>query len=149
MRKEVSISELVPLFREILSKGGSVKFSPKGKSMLPMLSDTGDEVILVKKNNYKKYDVVLYHRRYDDSYVLHRIVRVRKDGSFTLCGDNMLLREQGIAQGDIIGAVSRFSHNGVERSADELSYKFYSRSLLLKKQLHWITAKAVRTFRGK
>ena len=71
----VSMEELVPLIREVLSNGQSVRFSPKGTSMLPMLRQGIDSVVLSPVTcRLKKYDIPLYQRD-DGSYILHRIIK--------------------------------------------------------------------------
>ena len=45
-KKELPFEEMMPLIIERLSVGGEVKISPKGVSMLPMLRQGKDSVIL-------------------------------------------------------------------------------------------------------
>ena len=74
------LDELMPLISERLSAGGSVRFSPHGTSMLPMLKDGRDQVVLSPlPDKLKKYDLPLY-RRENGQYVLHRIVKVVPEG---------------------------------------------------------------------
>ena len=55
--------------------GQSVRFSPRGVSMLPMLRQGRDSVVLSPApKQLRKYDLPLY-RRDDGSYVLHRVVK--------------------------------------------------------------------------
>ena len=58
-----------------------------GTSMLPMLRQ-GKDKVMIKKPCFplKKFDVPLYTNY--DHITLHRIVRVRRDGSYVICGDN-------------------------------------------------------------
>ncbi len=60
LNKQVPISELVPVFKEILNSGSNVNFTPRGVSMLPMLRDNCDTVTLTKPTKLKKYDVVFF-----------------------------------------------------------------------------------------
>ena len=60
----VRLEELMPLIRERLAAGESVRFSPHGTSMLPMLKDGRDQVILSPlPEKLKKYDLPLYQRK--------------------------------------------------------------------------------------
>ena len=86
MNKQVPISELVPIFKEILNSGSNVNFTPRGVSMLPMLRDNCDTVTLSKPTKLKKYDVVFFYHKPTNSYVLHRIVKVNSDGTYNICG---------------------------------------------------------------
>lgn len=63
-----------------------------GTSMCPFLHP-GDIAYLNRiPSAPKRGDIVLFTRA-DGSFVLHRVFRVKKDGSFLLLGDNQLLPE--------------------------------------------------------
>lgn len=87
---------LEPIIREKLSMGGRVIIKPKGTSMLPLIRQGIDEVELspLPSGRLKKYDIPFYKRK-NGQFVLHRIVRVKKD-SYVLCGDNQNELEFGI-----------------------------------------------------
>ena len=56
--REHSFQELLPLIREQLSRGECVRISPKGTSMLPMLRQGMDTVVLAPvPEHLKKYDI--------------------------------------------------------------------------------------------
>ena len=79
MSKEVVIDDVIDIMIEKLNSGGTVTFTPKGKSMLPMLRD-GEDVVVLSKPNGKLhlFDIPLY-RRSNGAYVLHRIVNFDAD----------------------------------------------------------------------
>lgn len=125
LEHNVQLEELMPLFRECLASGQSVRFLPRGTSMLPMLRQGKDAVVLSPvPQRLKKYDLPLY-RRENGQYVLHRIVKVGKN--YTCMGDNQFWKETGLAHAQMIGVVSAFSRNGTEHSVNELGYRFYCR----------------------
>ena len=58
--KELQLEQLMPLWKERLEAGQSVRFSPKGISMLPLLRQGTDSVLLSPPTaRLKKYDIVL------------------------------------------------------------------------------------------
>lgn len=127
MIKEVRLAELYPVMKEMLDSGGTVNFNPHGTSMLPMLHDDGDRVILKKPDGeLKKYDLPLY-RRTDGTFVLHRVVRRPENGVYTMCGDNQWVLEKGITHDQIIGVVIGFERKGKKISAENKLYKLYAR----------------------
>ncbi|MEE1319487.1 MAG: S24/S26 family peptidase, partial [Ruminococcus sp.] len=106
MNKEVSMDDIIGILTEKLESGGTVTFTPRGKSMLPMLRDGEDVVVLSKpQGRLHLFDVPLY-RRSNGLYVLHRIVDFDADGSYVMCGDNQFEIERGINKEQIIGYVS-------------------------------------------
>lgn len=120
-----SMDALMPLFREQLSAGESVRFSPNGTSMLPLLRQETDSVVLSPvTERLKKYDLPLY-RRDNGKYVLHRIVQA--GDTYTCVGDNQFTLEKGIRHDQIIGIVTAVERGNVRHSTDEWQYKLYCR----------------------
>lgn len=125
MSKEVAIDDVIDIMVEKLNSGGTVTFTPKGKSMLPMLRDGEDVVVLSKPSGrLHLFDIPLY-RRSNGVYVLHRIVNFDADGSYVLCGDNQFTLEHGIKDSDIIGVVTAFYRKGKAYSVNSFSYRLY------------------------
>ena len=84
--REIRLELLMPLIKERLAAGQSVRFSPKGTSMLPMLRQGIDSVVLSPlPKRLGKYDLPLYQRD-NGQFVLHRIVAA--EDSYTCIGDN-------------------------------------------------------------
>lgn len=123
-----SLEDLMPLIREQLACGKAVRFSPKGRSMLPMLKENRDSVVLSPvPERLLKYDLPLYQRE-NGKYVLHRIVEVSEDRkTYTMMGDHQLAKERGIRHDQIIGVVTAFYRNGRKYSVDNPTYKVYCR----------------------
>jgi len=120
----VSLDTIMPLIREQLAAGESVKFSPRGISMLPMLRQGVDSIVLSPlPPQLKKYDIPLYQRA-SGAYVLHRIVAV-EDGSYTMMGDNQFVAEKGIAHSQLIGVVTAFYRGEKKHNVTDFSYRIY------------------------
>lgn len=124
-KMRVNLAELLPIIDEQLQAGKEVCFSPNGISMLPMLRPARDSVILkAAGQRLKKYDLPMY-RRDDGQFVLHRVVKIEKDGTYTMCGDNQYAREKGIKKHQIIGIVSGFYRDEQYISCNHILYKIY------------------------
>ncbi len=125
MNKEVSINDIIDIMIEKLERGGTVTFTPKGKSMMPMLRDGEDIVVLSKpKGRLRLFDVPFYKRK-DGTYVLHRVVGFNSDGSYILCGDNQFAKEHGIRDEDIVAVMTGFCRNGKPYTLDSPTYALY------------------------
>ena len=122
---EVHLDTLMPLVCERLNNGASVWFSPKGFSMLPMLRQGTDRVLLSPlPEKLKKYDLPLY-RRDNGQYVIHRIIRVGE--SHTCIGDNQFDLEYGVRTDQMIAVVTAFTRGSKEISVNSLTYQLYCR----------------------
>ena len=121
----IPLDELMPLIRERLAAGESVRLSPHGTSMLPMLKDGRDQVILSPlPDKLRKYDLPLY-RRDNGQYVLHRVIKAKD--CYTCMGDNQFAAEKGLRHDQMIAVVKSFVRKGKEYSTDCLRYKVYCR----------------------
>ncbi|MFA6861842.1 MAG: S24/S26 family peptidase [Bacilli bacterium] len=109
INKEEKLEHLVPVFKELFSLNKEVSFTPYGTSMEPTIDSGKDEVTLVKPENIKKLDIVLYQRK-SGQYVLHRIYKITKDSTYTMCGDGLVHLEKGIKPEQIIGLVISYTH---------------------------------------
>ena len=114
---------LIPLLTEGLRAGQSVRFSPRGTSMLPMLREGRDSIVLSPvSGRLKKYDLPLY-RRDDGKYILHRVVHV--GDTYTCMGDNQFVPEPGIRQDQLLGVVTAFYRGEKCHSVSSPFYRCY------------------------
>lgn len=121
----VALDDLMPLIQERLTAGQQVRFSPQGTSMLPMLRQGKDTVVLSPvPERLSKYDLPLY-RLDDGKYVLHRIIRV--GDTYTCRGDHLYKTENNIRHDQMIAVVTGFSRGGAMYSTKALVYRFYCR----------------------
>ena len=115
----------MPLFRERLEAGQKIRFSPRGISMLPMLRQGKDSVVLSPLPEVlRKYDLPLYQRS-DGKYILHRIVSVGQ--TYTCIGDNQYSYEPGVRREQMIALVTSFTRGKREISVEDPLYRLYCR----------------------
>lgn len=122
---DVALEEIMPLIRECMAKGQSVRFYPHGVSMLPMLRPGKDSVLLsAPPEVLKKHDLVLFQRR-NGTYALHRIVRAGQ--TYALVGDNQTRLEWGIRRDQVIAIVSAYYRGEKEYAVSHAGYRLYCR----------------------
>ena len=119
------VETLMPLMRESLAAGRSVRFYPRGVSMLPMLRQGVDSVRLSPITApLRKYDIPFYQRD-DGKYVLHRIIGAGP--RYTCMGDNQFVPEPGLRQDQMIAVVTAFYRGDREIPVTAWGYRFYCR----------------------
>ncbi len=124
MRKVLPMTEIAPMIEKAFEDGKEFNLITAGTSMLPMLRDRKDTVVLRKVDGkLKKYDLPLY-KRADGSFVLHRIVGKGKEG-YRMSGDNQLAIEYPVTDGQIVAVVSAYIKDGKRTSVNSIAYKFY------------------------
>ena len=122
-KKSMHLDDLMPLIREQLDSGASVRIHPRGTSMLPMIREGVDSVVLSKlPEKLAKYDVILYQRE-NGQYVLHRLVNAGEP--YTFIGDNQFDKEDGITREQLIARVSSFYRGDKKIGVDKPLYRFY------------------------
>ena len=105
-------------FEEEISHTGKLIYTNVGDSMMPLIRQNRDLLIIEKvSGRLKKYDVPLY-KRDSGQYVLHRIIKVRKD-DYVMCGDNRWQKEYGITNRHIIGVLTGVIRDGKTISVND------------------------------
>ena len=104
---------------------GRIIYMNKGNSMMPLIKQ-GRDVLIIERcdGRLKKYDIPLYKRE-SGQYVLPRILKVKED-SYVLCGDNRAEREYGVRDSQILGVLTGIIRDGRELSLNTLRYRIYT-----------------------
>ncbi len=128
---------------QYLSENGTLTYSNKGTSMLPLLREGKDMFTLKRKEaeRCRVGDVVLYKRPPKD-YVLHRVVEVREN-DYVILGDNCITYEYGITDSDILGVMTGFIRGGREYSIESSGYRLYTFIMLHTKGIRIFTRRGL------
>ncbi len=124
--EEVYLADAIGVIDEVLATGGEFHLFPKGTSMLPLIVQGTDSVILQRNTACpaKKHDIAFY-RRSNGQFVLHRVMKIAKDGTYTMCGDNQVVLEPSIHPSQIIGYVSKIYKGDKQLCLTSLRYRIY------------------------
>ena len=111
-------------FEEQIALYGRIVYTNVGDSMMPLIKQ-GRDVLIIEKpaRKLKKYDIPLY-KRDSGQYVLHRIIGKGRDG-YRMCGDNRISVERGITDAHIIGVLVGIIRDGKEIRLDTVGYRLY------------------------
>lgn len=125
MSVKIHLEDYYPLIRETLDQGGTFSLTVTGQSMFPFIVGNRDQVTLSPvPEKLKKNDLPLY-RRSNGQFVLHRVVKVEKDGTYTCCGDHQWWREKGLKHEQMIGLSTAYVRKGKKLTNRNLLYKAY------------------------
>lgn len=131
MSQKVKIETLRPFIDECFKQGKSFTFKPSGVSMLPFIRGGRDDVTIEPFNgSAEKYDVVFF-RRADGKYVMHRIIGKEKDG-YVICGDNQYNTEK-VTEDMIFALVKGVSRDGKDIDMNGVAYKIYCETLFARR----------------
>lgn len=123
---EYYLSDAIDVIEEILAGGGEFRIYPRGTSMLPLIVQGKDSVVLKRdfQHTARKHDIAFYCRD-DGHYVLHRVMKIKKDGTYVMCGDNQTELEQNIRKEQIIGCVCEIYKGEKRVSVRSIRYRVY------------------------
>lgn len=99
------IAEIWELARPLLDAGGCFRLWPRGKSMLPLLREGRDSVLLASPKDVKVGDILLAKTE-GGAFLLHRAVKITDKGVL-LAGDALLRCEGPLPPDAILGKVVR------------------------------------------
>ena len=112
-------------FEEILNRDGKLFYTNVWDSMMPLIRQGRDLLVIEKiTGKPKKYDIPLY-RRDNGQYVLHRILRVRKN-DYVICGDNRWFKETGVTDRHIVGILTYLVRDGRKIPLNTWKYRLYA-----------------------
>ncbi len=101
----VDTREYVSALKELTDEGKTVSMLIAGNSMSPFLVHRRDSIYFQKpQRELKKGDMVFYQRD-SGQYVMHRICKVCKDGTYDIVGDNQTEIEHGIRKDQIFALI--------------------------------------------
>ena len=116
----------MPSFEEVLEKDGELYFTNVGYSMYPLIKQREDILRIVKADTFKKGDIILYKSNIDH-YVLHRILKIKKDKIIT-AGDYNYHKDQPITKDQILGlllSIKKKDGTLIDLSRDKKGRKFW------------------------
>ena len=113
-------------FEEVLEKDGQLFFTNVGYSMYPLIRQREDILHIVKTNVFKRGDIILYKSE-ADHYVLHRILRIKKD-KIICAGDYNYFKDKPITKEQVLGllvAIKKIDGKEIDLSKDKKARKFW------------------------
>lgn len=112
-------------FEDEIKRTGRIIYTNVGDSMMPLIKQGRDVLVIsVVNGRLKRYDIPLY-KRDSGQYVLHRILKVRKN-DYVICGDNRFNKEYGITDRHIIGVLSGIIRDGREIPVTNIKCRIYA-----------------------
>lgn len=115
---------LMPKILALLEVCDAVPLVITGGSMTPFLVHQRDTVYLSKPRRHLKRGDMIFYRRDDGRYVLHRIYQV-KDGAYWLVGDAQTGIEPGIRPDQVIALVNAVRRKGKLIKPGDISWEFF------------------------
>ena len=122
--KKIGDDGLVKIILYKLSCGEKVALTVTGNSMLPFLADGRDRVILQRIEKLPKKGDIVFYRRKNGAYVLHRVVK-RRGELFYFSGDAQLRVEGPVGKGQLLAVCKEVERDGKTIKSGDISWLSY------------------------
>ena len=113
-------------FEEVLEKDGELFFTNVGYSMYPLIKQREDILHIVRIESFKKGDIILFKSDIDH-YVLHRVLKIKKDKIIT-AGDYNYFKDKPITREQVLGLlvdIKKKDGTLIDLSKDKKARKFW------------------------
>lgn len=124
LAKKLSDDGLVKIILYKLSCGEKVALTVTGNSMNPFLKNERDKAVLQKLEKEPKKGDIVFYRRKNGAYVLHRVVK-KKGNSFYFSGDAQTRVEGPIEKKQLLAVCKEVERNGKTFSSKSLLWLLY------------------------
>ncbi len=133
MLTERKAAELLPLIEAAFAKGGYFRLWPSGRSMLPLLREGVDSVLLAPPDEIRLYDILLVKTE-EGKFLLHRAVAITEEG-ILLAGDNLLSTEGPFPPEAVLARVVRIYRGERELMPHSPRQRRYVRRRIARRQI--------------
>ena len=122
----VDIDAYMPVLRELLAQGQSVSLTVTGESMSPFLRHGRDQIRLAAVTAPPKRGDMVFFRRRNGQYIMHRVLRRMPDGNYAVIGDGQQQVEFPIAPEQIFAVVTQVCRKGVWLGPESFWWRFFA-----------------------
>ena len=123
-KRVVDIYEYMAMLRELVEEGKEVSLLITGNSMSPFLIHERDYIYFKKPDRPLRRGDMVFYRRKNGQYVMHRICRVTAEG-FDIVGDGQSVIERGVRREQIFGLITRVRRKGKLLTEGDFWWEFF------------------------
>lgn len=123
--RQIDAREYISTLKELTKEGKEVSMLISGSSMSPYLVHARDSICFKKPDRRLKKGDMVFFQRTTGQYVMHRIVKIKKDGYYML-GDAQREIEGPIKEEQIFALVTRVKRRGKWEGPESFWWKFFA-----------------------
>lgn len=122
----VDIDAYMPVLRELLAQGQSVSLTVTGESMSPFLRHGRDQIRLAAVTAPPQRGDMVFFRRRNGQYIMHRVLRRLPDGNYAIVGDGQQQVESPITPEQIFAVVTQVCRKGIWLGPESFWWRFFA-----------------------
>lgn len=124
--REVDAQEYIAVLRELIEEGHQVSLLISGSSMSPFLIHHRDTIYFKKPDRELKVGDMVFYRRGNGKYIMHRIRRIRPEG-FYMIGDAQWEIEGPLQREQIFGLITAVERKGKLIQPGDFWWEFFAK----------------------
>ena len=124
--REVDAQEYIAVLRELIEEGNQVSLLISGSSMSPFLIHHRDTIYFKKPDRELRVGDMVFYRRGNGKYVMHRIRRIRPEG-FYMIGDAQWEIEGPLQREQIFGLITAVERKGKLIQPGDFWWEFFAK----------------------
>lgn len=124
--REVDAQEYIAVLRELIEEGHQVSLLISGSSMSPFLIHHRDTIYFKKPDRELRVGDMVFYRRGNGKYVMHRILRIRPEG-FYMIGDAQWEIEGPLQREQIFGLITAVERKGKLIQPGDFWWEFFAK----------------------
>lgn len=124
--REVDTQEYVSMLKDLVEEGHQVSLLISGSSMAPFLAHHRDTVYFKKPDRELKVGDIVFYRRANGKYVMHRIRWIRKEGYYMI-GDAQTQTEGPLKREQIFGLITAVKRKDKLIRPGDFWWEFFAR----------------------
>ena len=122
----MDIDAYMPVLQELLAQGQSVSLTVTGESMSPFLRHGRDQIRLAAVTAPPQRGDMVFFRRRNGQYIMHRVLRRMPDGNYAIIGDGQQQAESPIAPEQIFAVVTQVCRKGIWLGPESFWWRFFA-----------------------
>lgn len=124
--REVDTQEYMSVLRELIEEGHQVSLLISGSSMSPFLIHHRDTIYFKKPDRELKVGDMVFYRRGNGKYIMHRIRRIRPEGYYMI-GDAQWEIEGPLQREQIFGLITAVERKGKLIQPGDFWWEFFAK----------------------
>ena len=124
--REVDTQEYMSVLKELVEEGHQVSLLISGSSMSPFLIHHRDTIYFKKPDRELKVGDMVFYRRSNGKYVMHRIRKIRQEGYYMI-GDAQTEIEGPLKREQIFGLITAVERKGKLIRPGDFWWEFFAR----------------------
>lgn len=123
----IDLNEYMPVLIDLINEGKEVPLMASGSSMTPFIVHQRDTIFISKPDQPLKKGDMVFYKRDNGQYVMHRIHHINQSNELFIIGDAQTEIEGPIQQEQVFGIIHKIKRKGKIIQKDSFWWFFFEK----------------------